>query len=277
MLHRITFRTNLDSIVTDEKCEDTRYEYENVADSYIGSLDKYGHIFDGYSFGWCNGVLSYYVEASRPDSIEPSQYGEFTNLAYRDAKKKFGTTPTIELLSDQAKEPLPRWEDSSSLYLLATAFGVMGPVKCGDSGDEIPLYLLPVSDRTREKLYFWRNEYQACDRLWLASGALEIPTYKQMADPTSKLSASGRELCQTIEAATGKPTYFYVMRYNGRNSGEETRPCPVCGNAWHTRDRDVLSEPFHSFHFRCKPCRLVSSVANNVEPNEEHAEIGEPA
>ena len=54
---------------------------------------------------------------------------------------------------------------------------------CGDSGESIPSYLLPLSVGKQEGLYFWLNEYQALDRLWINSGELEMPTYKQMAKP----------------------------------------------------------------------------------------------
>jgi len=75
--------------------------------------------------------------------------------------------------------------------------------------------------------------WQRSGRDWLLSGALEIPAYKKLADPTSELSVNGRELCARIEKATQKPTYYFLMRYWGRNDGEATRSRPLCGAKWH--------------------------------------------
>ncbi|MFK7821023.1 MAG: DUF2310 family Zn-ribbon-containing protein [Planctomycetaceae bacterium] len=276
MLTRITFRRNDDLARPSQLNADTRFEYEDAADCFVGTLEKYDHIYRGYSSGWCGGSLHYYVNAAQLDAIDPKHFGKYTSQAHDAVAKAFGAAAQVQHLEDATDDrQFTRWEDSSSLYLFFTAFRVTAPVTCGDSGDAIPSYQLPISDETREGLYFWASEYQANDRLWFASGALELPTYRQLADPTSELSQAGRDLCKSVEDATEKPTYYYMMRYHGRLSGEETRACPGCGDTWHVRDEDLQDEPFHNFHFRCETCRLVSSVASNCEEGEEHAEIGE--
>jgi predicted nucleic acid-binding Zn ribbon protein len=94
----------------------------------------------------------------------------------------------------------------------------------------------------------------------------EVPAYKQLADPKSDLSVTGRELCARIEKATEKPTFYYLMRYWCRNDGEATRTCPLCGGEWRLSDQEKEDKtPFHRFHFRCNGCRLVFRIADSNE------------
>ena len=148
------------------------------------------------------------------------------------------------------------------------------PLSCGDTGLPIPLYLLPITQQIRESLYFWARAYNYHDNIWLGSAALEVPAYKQLADPTSDLSATGRELCAEVERATEKPTFYFVHRYWGRNVGEAVRPCPLCGGKWHLSGSPKDRNLFHDFHFRCERCRLVSHCADSYD-HERHARIGE--
>lgn len=275
MLTKLTFRLGSGSDLRLETLtDDDRYELTDAANGYVGSLIKYGHINEGHAEGRCEGGWCYYVEATRPDAIEAQYYGQHTALDYAVAVGKFGAAPQVETLEDPGDRTFSQWEDASSLYLFTSAFANEAAATCGDSGQSIPSYLLPVSVEAQEGLYFWLNEYQAHDRLWISSGELEMPTYKQMADPNSGLSTRGRELCAEVESATGKPTYYYMMRYYGRET-DATRACPSCGGKWHQRETKAWTEPFHNFPFRCEKCRLVSSIASSVEENEEHAEIGE--
>jgi predicted nucleic acid-binding Zn ribbon protein len=275
MLTKLLFRVGSDSEFQIETLTgDDRHALTDAADGYVGTLAKYGHISDGYAGGWCGGAWCYYVEATRPDAVDPQHHGKQTACYYAEAVEKFGAAPQVETLEDPSDQTFAGWEDATSLYLFTSVFANKAAATCGDSGESIPSYLLPVSVEAQEGLYFWLNEYQAMDRLWISSGELEMSTCKQMADPTSGLSTRGRELCAEVEAATGKPTYYYLIRYYGR-ANDATRPCPSCGGVWHQRETEAASEPFHNFHFRCEKCRLVSSVSSSVEENEEHAEIGE--
>jgi predicted nucleic acid-binding Zn ribbon protein len=120
----------------------------------------------------------------------------------------------------------------------------------------------------------WAGTYKDLDKVWLASGALEIPAYKQLADPKSDLSVTGRDLCARIEEATEKPTFYYLTRYLGCNDGEAMRPCPLCGGEWRLSDQNADMSPFHKFQFKCDSCRLVSRIADSYE-DERRARIGE--
>jgi predicted nucleic acid-binding Zn ribbon protein len=164
--------------------------------------------------------------------------------------------------------------------LFTHAFTEESPVCCGDTGRPIPAYLLPVSDQTRRGLYGWAGRYSHHDNIFLDCAALEIAAYKQMADPTSRLSVESRKLCADVEKATGKPTFYYLMRYWGRSSGEEKRLCPLCGRKWRVScDAGAPREtegkkPFWQFAFRCVRCRLVSHLAD-CDDNQRYARIGE--
>ena len=188
--------------------------------------------------------------------------------------EEFACVPRWTILEDNVPKRLPSWRRSSSLYLFTHAFRDASPVCCGDSGAAIPLYLLPISQQAREDAYFWSNHYRDHDNVWLGSGTLEVLAYRETADPKSELSSEGRESCREIEAATGKPTFYYLQRYWGRTVGEEKRLCPLCGRKWRTSTKETDKTPFWEFTFRCMQCRLVSHVACSYD-NERHAAIGE--
>ncbi len=158
------------------------------------------------------------------------------------------------------------WASASALYLFTHAFRESSPVCRADDGTAVPLYKLPVDQRSREDLHWWMAVYRELDRIWLDSGHLEIPA-RQLVDPNSQFSRRGRKLADAVEEATGLQTYYYLMRYWGRKRGEATRRCPGCGAKWAvtaTPDGKGLSK----HEFRCEPCRLISSLADDYsEPS----------
>jgi predicted nucleic acid-binding Zn ribbon protein len=98
--------------------------------------------------------------------------------------------------------------------------------------------------------------------------------YRELDDPRSDLARWGREQCARIEKATGKPTYYYLMRYFSHRSGEESRPCPLCGRRWAVRSLDEPEGGFSNFFFRCERCRLVSGIGVSLE-GARRARIGD--
>jgi len=144
----------------------------------------------------------------------------------------------------------------------------------GDNGKPIPVYRLPGTHEDREAIYFWQRTYHEYNGIWLGCGELEIPVYKQLADPSSELSQKGREICRAVEKAIRIPTYYFLMRYWGRRSGEDERLCPGCGRAWLSRYPTDHPRGWWQFAFQCHNCRLVSQVAD-CDEDERHAVIGE--
>lgn len=145
------------------------------------------------------------------------------------------------------------------------------PMRRGDSGHPIPIFLLSGEHQQREEIYFWQQEYKNCDQAWIHSGALEKIAYKQLATPDSELSKAGQNICKYIEEVTGIPTYYYLQRYWGRRRNEDKRLCPSCGQNWSTGFED---DEFYNFAFKCDSCRLVSQLAVSYE-DERHAVMGE--
>lgn len=81
------------------------------------------------------------------------------------------------------------------------------------------------------------------------------------------------KFAKAVEVATGKPTFYYLLRYWGRREGEEQRLCPGCGNPW-VQHHDGDDNGLGWFDFCCALCRLVSQQATSFE-DERHARIGE--
>jgi predicted nucleic acid-binding Zn ribbon protein len=259
-------------------CDDSRGETtrSDIVEDYLVALLHNGQILGDYFFAPFKAELVVYTHVARPSALAKQYHSKWGLSSLRDVVKAFGQLPACEIIQDDVPERFPSWKKSSFLYLFTHAFDDMSPVCCGDSGRPIPVYLLPISDQTREDLYFWARHFKDHDNIWLASGALEIPAYKQTADPRSELSSVGRELCKEIESATDKKTFYYLHRYWGRNVGEQDRPCPICGHRWRTSKKEKVSKelPFWNFWFRCVRCRLVSHCADSYD-NERHAVIGE--
>ncbi len=252
----------------------TRESLCDTAEWYLATLLHNGQICGDYLFAWGGGRLVTYTHVARPDAFAARHHSQGGRSALKDVIGALGRAPEWHILEDDIPRRFPSWRRSSSLYLFTHAFDDASPVWCGDTGSAIPTYLLPIPERSREDLYFWARWYRDHDNVWLGSGALEIPAYRQLADPRSELSAGGRESCKEIEAATGKPAYYYVMRYWGRTLGEQDRLCPLCGRKWRTQHSTTEKQPFQNFHFRCTRCRLVSHCAASSD-DQRHARIGE--
>jgi predicted nucleic acid-binding Zn ribbon protein len=251
-----------------------RESLRNAAEDYLSALCWNGQVCWESMLAWSNAQLTGYTRVPRPDSFAKRHHSQWGVSALNKLIEAFGHDPVWKIIDDEVPGQFPSWRSSSSLYLFTHAFNDASPVCCGDSGEPIPVYLLPVADQDRQDLYSWAGMYKHLDNVWLDSGALEIPAYKQLADPTSDLSVTGRELCARIEKEAQKPTFYYLTRYWGRYDGEAARPCPLCGGEWRVSDQNEDVAPFHKFHFRCDSCRLVSKIADSYE-DERHARIGE--
>ena len=267
ILAKITFGTDCGK-------QRERHTLMDTAECYLAALLKNGQIYGEYLVAWSNDNLVVYTHIARPDALDERYHSEWSKAQLDLVLEAFGQPVNCEVIDDAAPKRFRSWKQSTSLYLFTHAFDNVSPVCCGDTGFSIPLYLLPVTQKTREELYFWAGSYKAHDKIWLDSGALEIPAYKQLADPESNLSVTGRGLCAEIERLTKTPTFYYVHRYWGRNDGEAIRPCPICGSKWHSSESPEERQAFYKFHFRCEHCRLVSHCADSTD-DERHARIGE--
>ncbi len=244
---------------------------EDVIDSYLASLQRNGQIFQTSLIKKSGTPLEAYILIPRPNALDKKFSSPWVKKEMLEVIKTFGQEPQFAFLDHSEQKRYSSWKSAPSLYLFMTMFHEGSPVRSTNFSPAIPLYLLPIPVKTRDDITRWVEGYQDHDSLWIGSRALEIPAYKQLADPESELSLEGREYCREIEKATGKPTFFFLMRYYGRRKGEEKRLCPSCGKSWAVKKSVGPKE--RPFEFLCKKCRLVSWVA--VDENERYAHIGE--
>lgn len=243
-------------------------------EEYLAALRRNGQISEEYLIANLARPLEAYAQVPRPNSLELRFFSSWGRRTLKKLREIFDRQPSYRLLERPDRSRFPSWRSARSLYLVTDMFDVRSPVRVPEFEDPIPLYLLPISSQQRDYLDRWAQKFRDHDRIWIGSGALEIPAYRQLADPKSELSQEGREHCKEIEAGTGKPTYYYLWRYYGRRKGESNRLCPVCGKDWTVRRHDSHTVRFARFDFRCRPCRLVSHMATSDE-DERHARIGE--
>ena len=240
--------------------------------AYLWCLVQAGQIVKEYFVTWVNQQLVAHVGQTGPGAVGLRYHSKYGKEELKKVSDLFGQPPCWSIIDDEIPKRRPTWKGAPSLYLFTAALAKDSCVCRGDGKRPIPIYLLPLKDDIKEDLGRWERDYLAHDELWLSSGALEIPVYRQMAEPTSQLAQLGRGLCQQLEQATGLPTYYYLIRFWGRSKGEEHRSCPGCNRDWsrpHPSGR-----PFHEFDFRCEPCRLVSHIGS-VSHGARYARIGE--
>lgn len=249
-------------------------QLEDAAEGYLASLFHSGQLCGEYFHAWTKGQFNAYVMLSGPAAYEWKFHSARGKRELRKVATFFGRQPRWKLLDDDTTKRQVSWKRAPSLYLFTHAFNWASPVCRGDTGEPVPMHTLPISFVQKEDLYRWQRSYCEHDRIWLGSGALEIAAYRQLVEPESDLSRSGRDLSRDIEAATGVPTFYYLMRYWGRRKGDEERRCPGCGATWRVSGEIVKPARFFEFGFRCKSCRLVSNLADCPDGC-RHARIGE--
>jgi predicted nucleic acid-binding Zn ribbon protein len=245
-------------------------ELEDIAETYIASLFHAGQLCGEYFLTWIKGHLICHVLMAGLCADKTRYHSDWGKSNLKKVIKAFGRTPVWTIRDDELPRRNIAWK-APTLHLLTHAFAWQPPLCRGDTGQSIPIFLLPLSFQGKDDLIRWQSEYQLHDRLWLNSGALEIAAYKELVDPNSGLSAEGRELCAEIEKATGVPTYYFLMRFYAPSQGADDRPCPGCGKPWHIPQPQ--GAPYQQWPFRCEPCRLVSTAG--VDINKRLAKIGQ--
>ncbi len=246
---------------------------EDIADLYLSCLSKQGQICGEYFLTWIKGRLVAHVNLAGPDAFALKHHSHYGKRYLRSVIKSFGKEPVWKVLEDVVSTITPTWKQAPFLYLFTHAFDWKPPISRSDGKSIIPTYLLPISSEQKESLFFWQDSYRLHDDLWIKSGALEIPAYRQLANPDSDLSETGRRLCRNIEEATRIPTFYYLSRYWARPKGEEKRRCPGCGGSWRTESLGK-DRSFKDFDFKCDSCRLVSHLGVSTDGG-CYARIGE--
>lgn len=251
----------------------TRDELEDVVERYLASLLKGGQICGHRFLTWTKGKLNAHVILAAPNAMNLRHHTAWGKKNLAKVVQAFGRKPVWKILDDDAGKTSSGWRGAPFLYLFTHWDDSYPPLCRGDGKRPVPFFTLPVSDQIKEDLFCWQKNYCDLDSVWLGSGPVEMPAYRQPADPRSELSEAGRRLCREIETATGIPTFYYLMRYWGRSRGEKERPCLGCGQSWKTSESESDGK-FHQFHFKCEACRLVSHLGSDIG-SARQARIGE--
>ena len=265
ILHEVTFGP------VDRK---NRQDAEIFVEYYLAALLHNGQVCGEYFIVVKKGSLTALLSLSGMKAKSLRYHCKYGKKRFKQIKEFFGKPPQWKLLEDVGPKRDTTWMGAPFLYLCTDHLTWESPLCRGDNGKPIPLYRLPGAHEDREAIYFWQDAYHAYDAIWMKCSALEIPVYKQLADPSSELSQQGLKICKAIEKVTGVPTYYYLTRYWGRRDNEDKRKCPGCGSAWRMANPSHRSSGFWHFAFQCKRCRLVSHLADSND-DERHAVIGE--
>jgi predicted nucleic acid-binding Zn ribbon protein len=252
----------------------SKSELEDLVQTYLARLLHQGQLCTEYFYAWTDGILNAYVHIPGPNAHALRYHSNYGKETLAEVKKAFGKYPEWKLLEDGNRKWSSTWRRAPFLYLFTHAFDDEPPFSRGDNGKPVPSYLFSIPDRERENIYFWQHTYRHHDNIWLGSGTLEFPAYRELADPNSGLSKDGRDLCRQIEKVTRIPTYYFLMRYWGRRNNEDKRKCPGCGQPWRTKHATEKRTGFWQFAFQCHKCRLVSHCGDSLD-DERHAAIGE--
>jgi predicted nucleic acid-binding Zn ribbon protein len=226
-------------------------------------LWKNGQVCGEPMFSSSKGAVTAFVEAAALDALDPRHGSPWVQDALDDVTRAFGTTPKWQVLGDPPRKRLAPWETARSLLLFTHMFDRASPVCHGEERSQVPLYTLPIGATEREQFVFWAEAYRHVDALWIGSGSLELPAYRQLANPRSTLMANGHRLARLLERSTKRPVYSFALRSYGFASGDKDRRCPLCGGTWRVkRGRGPLG-PW-GFDYRCDRCRIVSWEATDL-------------
>jgi predicted nucleic acid-binding Zn ribbon protein len=239
--------------------EDIRYASENLL-SYLRANNQI--INEDDQFILENNQLRMPVTCPQPNSLDAS-YGHKFVLPCLEQVQILTQRPLEIRPTGRAADRLTYQVPvgSTSYILFGRGFS---PVICGDSFQEVPLYLLPALNpeaNSYQDLNLWHYAYQALDQLWLVSGYGERYALQQLQQVGSPFSEQGRSLCQRLEHLTGVPTYYFLSnRRNWSETQDRAQSCPLTGKAWLLEDstfNDMIG-------FRCEESRLVSQLSSMV-------------
>ncbi|MBR5767497.1 MAG: DUF2310 family Zn-ribbon-containing protein, partial [Clostridia bacterium] len=129
------------------------------------------------------------------------------------------------------------------------------PICCGHCRRNIPYYLLPpLSDEAVRELTSWQTSYAAYDQLFYATGIGEISAHKMLSNMSSRLNQKGLFVCRLLEKELGKPVYYYLYRFYGKQPSR----CPICRSNWQLSEDSL-------FDYQCDKCRIVADRTTYAE------------
>ena len=237
--------------------------FEDMVHEYFAALLQNWQVLDHYDLAWLDNTLFVYTPLPRKDAIADFYHSSLGQMSLDKINDMTKSVPTWEVLDDQSEEELDSIEDIKSLVLFTSFLEIGSPLICLTTRKPIAIFSLEIPEKLRNDIYFWRKRYHIFDSLFMDSSALEVESYKQIADHESELSREGLKICKNLEKITGIESYYYLHRYAGKAGEglEFDRPCPICGEVWlviRKSEIDLLHHKPLDFSFQCKNCRLVS-------------------
>lgn len=235
---------------------------ENVKDhvlNYLGALAVNGQVYGDWQYGWADDELVVILHIPTIDAVATKHNSHRVTKAYELLLSFLSSKPSWKIITNVPDQKYAKAGAASFYYMYTNALTVEPPLRSGDNGNPIPTYLLYLKYRTREELSWWLNSSALHDAMWIQSGKLERAAYRQLADPKSELSESGRAVCREIETQTKIPTYYYLMRYHKLPGKQPREVCPDCGRKWLVLEYDEKLRFWH-FHLKCDNCRLVAHL-----------------
>ena len=275
LLCRLTFDFKREVLDQNE-----REDLTELALSYMVTLLKEGRIWGrDYQYAWQEDRLLFYFYLPTAEDFQWDHPNEASRKSAHKLAENLCRPPEFQVVGQRQEPPEMHWRDAASLVLCTDFIDYRSPLKHGETGMPIPLAWLPIHHFKKDNIFLWAAEYRAHDKVFIGSGELELPAYKQMADPASSLCQIGRGLCTLIEEHTEIPTFFYLYKYWGYPDQREW-VCPSCGGPFQVAGRESvvghfsgeIAEPpsFWDFPFRCLPCRLVSQTPVDVDGRRAH-------
>ncbi len=121
------------------------------------------------------------------------------------ALKSHGLTkPKVTVLGPAIESPAPDKCKKPAWYILTTHYlTIESPLRCGEHGLPVPLYRIPATyeaDPNHWGIRCWQSDWKSFDQLQMGCGFGERWATKQISDPRSPLSATGREICADRKA-----------------------------------------------------------------------------
>ncbi len=191
--------------------------------------------------------------APEADSLAPQHHSQGGRAAYASVLAASSQPPEVRSLGPTLGLPSCCDCRAPGTFVLFTTFLDDGPpVHCFDCRRPVPLYRVPhaANQESHHPVRAWASGHRACDTLFMGSGIGERWGYEQVARLESELTHEGRGVCSVLEAAIGKPVYYFLDCYYP----PQAERCPGFGSEW-----ERPGPPDALFSYRCTPCRLLST------------------
>ena len=247
----------------------------DVLEEFAGALHRNGNIYGKYIVNRISSdAIVFLARLPEQSSIDKNNLSPWASTKLKEIEKVCSGKIYYKISGDTISDIKKEYNKTENLIMFAHAFSETSQLRSGTNGMPIPFYYLKYDLKILDRLYFWYKEYIHYDNLWLSSGPLEIPIYKQLADVNSDFNKNGLSIAKSISKLTKKRTYYYLQRYWGLKSGEEERVCPNCGSNWYVHSDELKeSAGLRWFNFQCHKCFLVSHLGVSYD-NNRYAKIG---